>query len=83
MFWGKLAPAERKQTLPSNGTLTFSRIPACTCENEDLKKKIDRVQDPQNTEEVVKMVTVEKKIKTSVVARLLNIERRREPYDGT
>ena len=31
------------------------------------KKKMDRVQDPQNTTEAVKMVTIEKKIKTSIV----------------
>ena len=41
------------------------------------KKKMGRVQDPQNTVEAVKMASVER-IKTSVVARWLNIERRQE-----
>ena len=69
-------------------TLTFSRILTCSCalvEIRAYKKKTDRVQDHQNTKEAVKMSLVKKrrKIKTSVVASLLNIERRQEPYNGT
>ena len=67
MFWGKLASAERKQTTPERSVeFELARMA--------YKMKMDRVQDPQITIEAVKMVIIEKQIKTRVVDGLLNNE---------
>ena len=59
IFRGKLALAERK--LSSNDTLTFSQILTCSCtlvKMRACKKKMNRVQHPQNTIKAVKMDTI-------------------------
>ena len=55
-----------------------SNLFVCTRENGAYKKKMDRVQDPQNTIETVKRISFEK-IKTSEVARFTLKD---EPYNG-